>query len=1285
VSVASTISTRSRYPGTRPFRDNAEDRALFFGRDEESDQLYLRVLSVSLVLQFAASGLGKTSLLQASLFPRLRQKPFLPVMIRLNVVGESLTRAVLGSFEQACKVEGLEFPEVRTDGLWEFLSTALVWRGDLLLTPVLVFDQFEEVFRLRNAAFRRELAEELGALATGVPPERLRSGPQGPSKEFASRPEVKVVISLREDYLGPLEEFSSAIPNLFHERLRLEPLSEASARDAITKPAERVAKEGEEPYWADPFVFNEAALNDIMRYLKGNWGEIEPFTLQLLCRHAEAIAHEKGAAGQTPVSLTPADFAGVRAFDSVLKDFYRACLAKLPKAMREKAEELCEHGLLDREGRRLLLEEGQIATDYRVDVETLNILAQERLIRRERRLDSVFYEICHDRLAASIVKTRQSERPKKEQRHIRNLWIFAGVASGLCVISIAFGLFALSAYKAAVAAQQAAIAAQQMAEIEKQEADKQTLIAQDAAGEADRQKKQAEASEKRATNAAEVAKLKEEEARDQSERFERLLTFALGEKFLGKIRDAGLTSTLEQVRAETEREAGVEGQGPPLVRGLALRNYGDLERTEGHLQKALYYFQLALNAILSSPDSADKAREIARTRDRIAEGLFDSGKIAAALPQYDFAVETWRRALQSPASGAADAADDCLSLAVSIANSGLHKGRAGQAALARPDLDEAVEIASSVVVGDEAAHPECTVPADNPILDAKAVRVLAETLTSRAEITFSSQDADAAVGLAEKAKLLTPSSAVARYDLFSAHILRGDFQSGTRRLKDYQAALAESDEFLQWDPGNKLWQHDRAVAQVKIGQVTVICSGPDANVCKCPDRQDRSCGPAPSLEEAESVTLDALATLRSLGRSDETNIFWRGDLIAAWRIYGELLQEVAVGRNASDRERAFGETLRVVQEGARENSRIENWDDGYSIEQAAWLLQDQALVLADLGRSAEARTAIQGAVERLKKLATAHPDNLGYRQDLIDEYRGATAILQQIGDKNAVAALSKERQDFEQSSSVGQSDDAAQFTETLKKHRTQGDEFLSNKRYALALEELRIGEQQTLKSAHYLLDASSGYDDLGHIYQSMARSYGGLRNYKAQASAFISSIHAMEINASIHRDDFVAKGNFLGSIAKALVDQIGDSIREDWMLIAARQLVVGANELVGMNPDDLEALDILGMSKAVLAKVLKARDDPSWEEAIRSGLVHVQKACQKNTKDPMFAKDAAKLQAFLAEGLGPDRREDAQREFQSALAAYQEAVRRDSNNKDLKQEMQNFAARAKEFGEIGAK
>jgi hypothetical protein len=275
---------RSRYPGTRAFRDTPDDQELFFGRSVESEQLYLRVLSVLLLIQFGNSGLGKTSLLQAGLFPRLRRKPFLPVMVRVNDIGESPTQAVARSIRQACAAEQLQLTEGKADGLWELLSTTTVWRDDLLLTPVLVFDAFEEVFTLRDRRFREQLAVEIGALASGRAPQRPATA------ELSIPPNVKIIISLREDYLGALEEFSVAIPGLFSERLRLEPLSEMSAREAITGPARLVADAAEEPFWSPSFGFEADALGAMIGFLKGRSGVIEPFQLQLLCRHAELIA-----------------------------------------------------------------------------------------------------------------------------------------------------------------------------------------------------------------------------------------------------------------------------------------------------------------------------------------------------------------------------------------------------------------------------------------------------------------------------------------------------------------------------------------------------------------------------------------------------------------------------------------------------------------------------------------------------------------------------------------------------------------------------------------------------------------------------------------------------------------------------------------------------------------------------------------------------------------------------------------------------------------------------------
>jgi hypothetical protein len=379
------------------------------------------------LVQFGKSGLGKTSLLQAGLFPRLRQKPFLPVMVRLNIADDTFTLAVADSIQQACKTEGLQLTEDRKDGLWELLSTTTVWRDDLLLTPVLVFDQFEEVFTLRDAAFRADLAAELGALASGIAPERLCSGGAGVPEQFAARPDVKVVISLREDYLGALQEFSAAIPSLFHERLRLELLTEKAAREGITGPAQLASAAGAEPYWAPHFDFEPSALDSMIAYLKGSSGIIEPFQLQLLCRHAEAIACARGSTQNDLVQLTLADFSGSKDFNSVLKNFYRDTLLKLDSSQRKRAEELCEEGLLNVSGHRLMLEEGQILRHFRITLNTLNTLSQERLVRREHRNESFFYEISHDRLSESILQSKRFRLPKKVRRALWTTGIVAPV------------------------------------------------------------------------------------------------------------------------------------------------------------------------------------------------------------------------------------------------------------------------------------------------------------------------------------------------------------------------------------------------------------------------------------------------------------------------------------------------------------------------------------------------------------------------------------------------------------------------------------------------------------------------------------------------------------------------------------------------------------------------------------------------------------------------------------------------------------------------------------------
>src|SRR3954467_11718514 len=85
--LATKLDEDNPWPGPEAFR--REDSKFFFGRDRPRDALTRLVLQSRLVLLYGRSGLGKTSLLRAGVFPRLEEALTLPIPIRLQF-GEPL-------------------------------------------------------------------------------------------------------------------------------------------------------------------------------------------------------------------------------------------------------------------------------------------------------------------------------------------------------------------------------------------------------------------------------------------------------------------------------------------------------------------------------------------------------------------------------------------------------------------------------------------------------------------------------------------------------------------------------------------------------------------------------------------------------------------------------------------------------------------------------------------------------------------------------------------------------------------------------------------------------------------------------------------------------------------------------------------------------------------------------------------------------------------------------------------------------------------------------------------
>ena len=133
---------------------------------EELGELVRQVLREPLTSLFGRSGLGKTSLLKAGLFPRLREEDYLPIYVRLDHAGEApaLCQQVYGELQAACETNRIQASHPAQDeSLWSFFH-----RRDTefwTVPPVIVFDQFEEILTVdpANRAAKTAFFTQVGA------------------------------------------------------------------------------------------------------------------------------------------------------------------------------------------------------------------------------------------------------------------------------------------------------------------------------------------------------------------------------------------------------------------------------------------------------------------------------------------------------------------------------------------------------------------------------------------------------------------------------------------------------------------------------------------------------------------------------------------------------------------------------------------------------------------------------------------------------------------------------------------------------------------------------------------------------------------------------------------------------------------------------------------------------------------------------------------------------------------------------------------------------------------
>jgi WD40 repeat protein len=397
---------KNPYIGPRTFLK--EERHLFFGRDREARDLSALVASDKLVLFYAQSGAGKSSLINTRLIPELEDKLYevLPVA-RVsgnwpegdkapNIYIYDLMRSLLHREIEPNALINLPLAQFLAklnedeQGYFYDSSLAADIRKGADFVPwrrALIIDQFEELFSTHPEAWQQR--EDF-------------------FKQLASAMEddlyLWVVLVMREDYIALLDPYAHLLPGGLRTRYYMQRLSREAAIKAVQKPVE-----GLRPYEAgvaEKLVEDLSSIKvqrpDGMQELQpGQY--VEPVQLQVVCYGLWENLPSEGT------SITQKDLLEVGDVDEALGKYYQGRVAGVSEAKNVKERLIrswIERKLIAPGGIRSMVMQETGKRSGGVSDDVIQAL-QSDLVRAENRGGTVWYELTHDRLVGPIVENNR--------------------------------------------------------------------------------------------------------------------------------------------------------------------------------------------------------------------------------------------------------------------------------------------------------------------------------------------------------------------------------------------------------------------------------------------------------------------------------------------------------------------------------------------------------------------------------------------------------------------------------------------------------------------------------------------------------------------------------------------------------------------------------------------------------------------------------------------------------------------------------------------------------------
>src|SRR5918994_1737742 len=251
------------YIGPRPFDRNDKDEKRFFGRDYEADEITSLILGHRLVLVYAQSGAGKTSILNAKISPMLEEEYNFQV----------LPFARIGRISNIENYQSSEMTNNSSNIKNAYMFNALQSLLPKDVDPQSLLDKQQLTDFLKYYYPPTIVDQETGEVKDNI---------------F-----LRIVFVIREDYLAELESVKELLPERLRPQFRLERLQKANALLAIKKPLEEMNPKLYHSFKKEIDADIDKIIDDLLnikyfdpftgqiRTVKGQF--IEPIHLQIVC------------------------------------------------------------------------------------------------------------------------------------------------------------------------------------------------------------------------------------------------------------------------------------------------------------------------------------------------------------------------------------------------------------------------------------------------------------------------------------------------------------------------------------------------------------------------------------------------------------------------------------------------------------------------------------------------------------------------------------------------------------------------------------------------------------------------------------------------------------------------------------------------------------------------------------------------------------------------------------------------------------------------------------------